>query len=83
MIKSSEKSEDLFFKLIFCIFVNMEKRDSFNRFEKDTYGYFYTSLRDNKKTFFVADKYSGMYGSEILDIKLGNGQPRPYLVFRW
>ena len=33
--KSSEKSEDLFFKVKICIFVDMEKRDSFNCFEKD------------------------------------------------
>ena len=61
----------------------MEKRESFNRFEQDTYGYFYTNLQGNKDTFFASNKYSGMYPSEILDIKLGNGKPKPYLIFIW
>lgn len=61
----------------------MERRDSFNLFEKDLYGYFYTSMRYDKKTFFVSDKYSGLYPSEILDIKVGNDKPRVTMMWRW
>lgn len=61
----------------------MERRDSFNLFEKDSYGYFYTNMRHNKKTFFVDDKYSGLYPSEILDIKLGNDKPKVRMMWRW
>lgn len=60
----------------------MEKRDSFNLFEKDTYGYFYTNLRENKD-FFTSNKYSGMYPSEILDIKVGNDKPKVRMMWRW
>lgn len=81
--KSSEKSEDLFFKVKICIFANMERIDSFNLFEKDLYGYFYTNLQDNKDTFFASNKYSGMYPSEILDIKVGNDKPKVRMMWRW
>lgn len=61
----------------------MEQRDSFNLLEKERFGYFYMNMRYNKSTFFATDKYSGLYPSEILDIKYGNDKPYPKLIVRW
>ena len=50
-------------------------KECFNICEPAEYGPFRCEL-ENDDTFFVDDKWSGMYPSEILDIKLGNQAPR-------
>lgn len=56
-------------------------KDCFNIIEPLIYGPFSHDL-ENDNSFFVNDKYSGMYPSEILDIKLGNQAPNFSMLVR-
>lgn len=50
-------------------------KECFNICEPVEYGPFRYEL-EHDDNFFVNDKWSGMYPSEILDIKFGNQAPR-------
>ena len=50
-------------------------KECFNIVQPAEYGPFSIDLEGND-SFFVNDKWSGMYASELLDIKFGNETPR-------